>query len=62
MQKTIVDKLIKVKVMFYARYINNTLLIIKKKDINYVLNQFNSFDENLKFTIKAFENSILHVP
>ena len=57
-KKVIVDKLMKKKVfVFYTRYVDDTLLIIKKKDIN-VLNQFNSFDENLKFTINTFEKSV----
>ena len=60
-KKLIVDKLMKKKVfMFYTRYVDNTLLIIKKRDIDYVLNQFNSFNKNLKFTIDTFENSVLH--
>ena len=60
-KKVIVDKLMKEKViMFYTRYVDDTLLIIKKRDINYVLNQFNSFDKNLKFTTDTFENSALH--
>ena len=38
-EKVIVDKLMKEKVvMFYTRYVVDTLLIIKKRDINYVLN------------------------
>lgn len=49
-QKVFVDKLTKENiVMFYARCIADTLLIIKKKCINYVLNQFDNFDKNLKF-------------
>ena len=49
-KKVILHKLMKEKViMFYTRYVDDTLLIIKKRDINYVLNQFNSFDKNLKF-------------
>ena len=61
-EKLIVDNLMeeKVIVMFYARYVDDTLLIIKKKDISYVLNQFNNFDKNLKFTIRTFENSVPH--
>ena len=60
-EQVIVDKLMKKKViMFCTRYVDDTLLIIKKRDINYVLNQFNSFDKNLKFTIDTFENSALH--
>ena len=49
-KKVILHKLMKEKViMFYTRYVDDTLLIIKKRYINYVLNQFNSFDKNLKF-------------
>ena len=60
-EKAIVDKLMKEKaITFYTRYIDHTLLIIRKKDINYILNQFNNFDKNLKFTIYIFENSVLH--
>ena len=57
--KFIVNKLAKEKVITsYTRYVDNTLLIITKKDINYVLKQFNNFDKNLKFTIGTFENSV----
>ena len=60
-EKVILYKLMKEKfIMFYTRFVDDTLLIIKKRDINYVLNQFNSFDKNLKFTIDAFENSVPH--
>ena len=60
-KKVIVHKLMKEKViMFYTGYVDDTLLITKKRDINYVLNQFNSFDKNLKFTIDTFENSVPH--
>ena len=45
--------------MFYAIYTDDTLLIFKKKDIN-VLNQFNSFNKNLKFTMNTFENCVQH--
>ena len=51
-QKVFVDKFMKQKiVMFYARYVDDTLLIIKKKYINYILNQFDNFDKNLKFIL-----------
>ena len=60
-EKVIVDKLMKEKVMmFYTIYVDDTLLIIRKKDINFVLNQLNNFDKNLKFTIDTFENSVPH--
>ena len=60
-EKVSVYKLMKEKcITFYTRYVDDTLLIIKKRDINYFLNQFNSFDKNLKFTIDTFEKSALH--
>ena len=44
-EKIIVETLMEEKViMFYTRYVDDTLLVIKKSNINYVLNQFNSFD------------------
>ena len=45
---------------FYKRYVDNTLLVIKTTDIPFVLNKFNSFDYNLKFTIDSFENCVPH--
>ena len=60
-EKVIVEKLMKEKViMFYIRCVDETLLVIKKRDINYVSNQFNSIDKNLKFNIDTFENSVPH--
>ena len=56
-----VEKLISDNIInFYARYVDDTLLALVKKDINYVLNQCNRFDENLKFTINTFDNCVLH--
>ena len=60
-ENVIVDKFMKEKViMFYTRYVDDTLLITKKKDIIYVLNQFINFDTNLRFTIETFQNSVPH--
>ena len=47
--------------LFNARYVDNALLIIKKKYISFISNQFNSFDKNLKFTTDVFENCISHI-
>ena len=56
-EKVIVGKLIEDGITkFYIRYFDNTLLVIKRTDISCVLNKFNSFDDNLKFTIKTFQN------
>ena len=56
-EKVIVDKLIEDGIIkFYIRYVDDTLLVIKRTGISYVLNKFYSFYENLKFTIDTFEN------
>ena len=60
-EKLIVDNLIKDKaIMFYVRYVEDTLLVIKRKDINFLLKQFKNFDKNLQFTIDTFENCVPH--
>ena len=47
-EKAIVDDLIKTGIIaFYRRYVDDTLVLIKPKDIPFVLNKFNSFDKNL---------------
>ena len=59
--KVIVDKLIEDGIIkFYVRYVDDTLLVIKRTDISCVLNKFNSFDDNLKFTIDTFGNCVPH--
>ena len=51
-EKVIVDKLIEDGIIkFYIRYVDDTLLVIKRTGISYVLNKFNSFYENLKSTL-----------
>ena len=60
-EKIIVEKLIEDGIIkFYIRYVDDTLLVIKRTGISYVLNKFNSFYENLKFTIDTFENCVPH--
>ena len=34
----------------YFRYVDDTFLIINKNDVDLVVNMFNSYDDNLKFT------------
>ena len=50
LEKIVVSDLIN----FYIRYINDTLLLAKKDDIYNIVQQFNAFDDNLKFTIDKF--------
>ena len=60
-EKVIVDKLIEDGIIkFYIRYVDDTLLVIKRTDISCVVNKLNSFDDNLKLTIYALENCIPH--
>ena len=60
-EKAIVDDLIKTGIIaFYRRYVDDTLVLIKPKDIPFVLNKFNSFDKNPKFTVDKFENGKIH--
>ena len=60
-EKAIVNDLIKTRIItFDRRYVDDTLVLIKPKDIPFVLDKFNSFDKNLKFTIDNFDNSKIH--
>ena len=47
-------------VKLYATYVDDTLLVIKRKDIDFILQKFNSFDKSLKFTIDSFEHCVPH--
>ena len=61
LEREIVDDLLKTNVLkFYGRYVDDTLLLIKPESIDYVLNKFNSFDNNLQFTVDTFGNETPH--
>ena len=61
-EKAIVNQLIENNIVkFYIRYVDDTLLVLREKDIDIVLNRFNnSFNKNLKFTVDTFENCVPH--
>ena len=62
-EKKVVNKLIRNgKVKFYVRYVDDTLLLVKRADINSILDEFNKFDKkkNIRFTVDRFENSNPH--
>ena len=43
MERVVVDNLIvNGKIKFYARYVDDTLLLVKPEDINDILNEFNN--------------------
>ena len=60
-EKLIVDNLVKEgTIKFHVCYVDDTLLIAKRQDIDKVLKAFNKFDKNLKFTVDKFENETPH--
>ena len=59
-KKIIIPMIRSGKLKFNMRYVDDTLLLAKEDDINYIFNKFNSFHKNLKFTMDCFDNSNLH--
>ena len=47
-------------IKFYIRYVKVPLLLVKEDDIDNIVQQFNAFDDNLKFTIDKFTDSDVH--
>jgi hypothetical protein len=47
-------------IKFYCRYVDDTLLLIKHDDIDFLLNQFHSFDRNIRFTYDVFSDEPPH--
>ena len=47
-------------IKFYIRYIDDTLLLAKEDDIDNIVQQFNVFDDTLKFTIDKLTDSNVH--
>ena len=45
---------------FYARYVDDTLVLIKPSDVSKVVEHLNSYHKNLKFTVDNFENDVVH--
>ena len=61
LESTIVKELVnKLLVKLYMRYVNDTLLLVKDKDINYKHKRLNSFDKNIKFTVDTFPDVKVH--
>ena len=48
------------KIKFYCRCVDDTLVLIKPEDIQLVQDMFNSFHENLRFTVVRFKNEVSH--
>ena len=61
LEKVIVDGMIESgKIKFYARYVDDTLLLVKPGDVDDILRRFNSFHSNLEFTVDSFEHCVPH--
>ena len=45
---------------FYCRYVDDTLVLVKEDQIDKILKEFNSFHNNLRFTVDKFENEDVH--
>ena len=54
-EKIIVKGLVNKSIIkVYMRYVDDTLLLVKEKDIKLIHERSNSFDKNIKFTIDNF--------
>ena len=61
LESTLVKELVdKSLVKLYMRYVDDTLLLVKDKDINYIQKLLNSFDKNIKFTVDTFPDGKVH--
>ena len=61
LETVVVDRMIQSgRIKFYARYVDDTLLLVKPEDVDEILKEFNSFDKNLEFTVDTFENCVPH--
>ena len=60
-EKVIVNQLIENNIVkFYNRRVDDTSLALRKKDIDIILNKFNSLKKKLKFTVDTSKNCVPH--
>ena len=60
-EKTIIKKFIDDKILlFYGRYVDDTLVLIKWEHLKLVHGALNNFDKNLNFTLDTFVNVVPH--
>ena len=45
---------------FYCKYVNDIMVLVKEDQIDKILKVFNSFYNNLRFTVDKFENEDVH--
>ena len=62
-EEVVAENLIKTGIVtFCARCVDDTLLVVKRKDIDFILQKLSSFDKSLKFTINTFEHCVPNFP
>ena len=60
LESTIIQKFLDQKiVLFYTRYVDDWLLIVRKRSKNNILEKMNSFDPLLKFTVDEMRDNKL---
>ena len=61
LETVVVDRMIPSgRIEFYARYVDDTLLLVNPEDVDEIVREFNSFDKNIEFTVDKFENCVPH--
>ena len=61
MEKTIIKKFADDRILlFYGRYVDHTLVVIKREHLKLVHDASNNFDKNLNFTVDTFDDVVPH--
>ena len=61
MEKTIKKKFIDDRILlFYGRYVDDKLVVIKREHLELVHSTLNNFDKNLNFTVDTFDDVVPH--
>ena len=47
-------------IKFYARYVDDTLFVIKRENVRRIQNLLNNFNPILRFTVDLFQNEVPH--
>ena len=47
-------------IKFYSRYVDDTLLLVKKTGLMFIHERLNNFDSNLRFTVDLFDDTLPH--
>ena len=59
MEKTIIKKFIDDRILlFYGRYVDDKLVVIKWEHLKLVHDALNNFDKNLNFTVETFDDVV----